>query len=130
MAKSPEKVMKKVKDALTRAKFSVDVDEKNSAFFITSGKRVYSLFFDGDGESFSLKIFSLRKFKKEHLPDVYDFCNAMHKEWRWIRFYVDGEDELTADIDAIINLDNCVKVTFEVLSRIENITNKIIENLS
>ena len=108
-------------------------DEKPSVFINYNGDNfdslTFSFFFDEDGESVSLKVFSIAQFDKSELPDAYEFCNKMNNDWRWFRFYVDGDDEVTADMDAIISTATCGKECLEILQRAVRIVDKVVGEL-
>ena len=109
-------------------------DEKPSVFIKYSGDNfddlTFSFFFDEDGESVSLKVFSIAQFTKNQLPDAYEFCNQMNNNWRWIRFYVDSDDEFTADMDAVINPATVGAECVEILQRAVRIVDKVIGELN
>ena len=114
-------------------KYSVS-DEKPSVFIKYSGDNfdslTFSFFFDEDGESVSLKVFSIAQFTKDQLPDAYEFCNEMNNEWRWFRFYVDSDDEFTADMDAVISPSTVGAECVEILQRAVRIVDKVVGELN
>ena len=121
-------------DALKKEgiKYSVS-DDKPSVFIKYSGDNfdslTFSFFFDEDGESVSLKVFSIEQFTKDQLPDAYEFCNEMNNEWRWFRFYVDSDDEFTADMDAVIAPATVGSECVEILHRAVRIVDKVVGEL-
>lgn len=81
---------------------------------------------DDDGESVAVRAFSLRQYSKRQLPDAYEFCNRMNYKYRWCRFYVDSDDELTAAIDAVITPATAGAECFELLARTVNIVDDVL----
>ena len=81
---------------------------------------------DDDGESVAVRAFSLRQYSKRQLPDAYEFCNRMNYKYRWCRFYVDSDDELTAAIDAVITPATAGAECFELLARTDNIVDDVL----
>lgn len=77
----------------------------------------FTFAFDDDGESVALRVFSIAKFDKEDLPHAYRFCSMMNMEYRWIKFYVDRDDEFTAAIDAVISPETAGEECYELLGR-------------
>ena len=109
-------------------------DDKPSVFIKYNGDNfnslTFSFFFDEDGESVSLKVFSIAQFTKSQLPDAYEFCNKMNNDWRWIRFYVDSDDEFTADMDANLSANNGGKECVDILHRAVRIVDKVCGELN
>ncbi len=135
-SKKPEdKMVSLFTDALKAEGINYSVsDDKPSVFIKYNGDNfkslTFSFFFDEGGESVSLKVFSIMQFTKDQLPDAYAFCNEMNNEWRWIRFYVDSDDEFTADMDAVINPATCGKECVSLLRRAVRIVDKVCGELN
>ena len=89
----------------------------------------FTFFFDDDGESFSVRAYSIEQFTKNQLDDAYAFCNTVNADYRWITFYVDSDDELTARADSIANPKTIGARGYELLSRIVRITDGVCEKL-
>ncbi len=85
----------------------------------------FTFIFDDDGESFALRVFSIEKFEPSMLPDAYEFCNAMSYAYRWLRFYVDSDNEFTAALDAVINEATIGDECYELLSRAVSIVDDV-----
>ncbi len=85
----------------------------------------FTFFFDDDGESFSVRAYSIEQFTKNQLDDAYAFCNSVNADYRWITFYIDSDDELTARADSIANPRNIGARGYELLSRIVRITDGV-----
>ncbi|MBR7117714.1 MAG: YbjN domain-containing protein [Clostridia bacterium] len=106
-------------------------DDKPSVFINYSGDNfdslTFSFFFDDDGESVAIKVFSIKQFEKSELDEAYEFCNKMNNEWRWIRFYVDSDDEFTADMDAVVRPNDkaCGQECVGLLHRAVRIVDKV-----
>lgn len=85
----------------------------------------FTFIFDDDGKSFALRVFSIEKFTPDQLPDAYEFCNSMCYAYRWLRFYVDSDNEFTAALDAVIDENNTGDVCYELLSRSVSIVDDV-----
>jgi len=81
---------------------------------------------DDDGDSVAVRAFSLRQYSKAQLPAAYAFCNRMNYKYRWVRFYVDSDDELTAAIDAVVTPATAGAECFELLARTVNIVDDVL----
>ena len=85
----------------------------------------FSMFFDEDGKSIAMRVFSILNFSPDQLMYAYEFCNKMNMKYRWLRFYVDDDLELTAAMDAVITLDTCADECREILGRTVSIVDDV-----
>lgn len=85
--------------------------------------------FDDDGGSVAVKVYTIKEFEKRQLPNAYKFCNNMNFKFRWVRFYIDNDMELTADMDAVIGGDTIGEECFELLARCVSIVDDVCEVL-
>ena len=85
----------------------------------------FTFIFDDDGLSFALRVFSIEKFSEEQLYDAYEFCNKMCYAYRWMRFYVDSDNEFTAALDAVINGETIGEECYELLGRAVSIVDDV-----
>ena len=67
----------------------------------------------------------LEKFSEEQLYDAYEFCNKMCYAYRWMRFYVDSDNEFTAALDAVINGETIGEECYELLGRAVSIVDDV-----
>ncbi|MCQ2385489.1 MAG: YbjN domain-containing protein [Clostridia bacterium] len=85
--------------------------------------------FDSDGNSYSLKVYSIEQFTADQLPDAYEFCNAMNAEFRWIKFYVDSDNEFTAQDDGVVDVATAGAECSEILHRAVSIVDEVCKRL-
>ena len=77
--------------------------------------------FDEDGENLvHLVSFEIAKFGKNKEAG-YDACNTANAGYRWVKFYLDSDDDLTCTADAIIDEDNCGDTCLSLVRRMVNI---------
>ena len=86
----------------------------------------FYIFVDDDGNSVAVRAFSLSKFDGEQIPVAYAFCNEMNRKYRWMRFYLDNENELTAAMDAVIEPKTAGEECYELLGRSVSIVDDVI----
>ena len=120
--------------------FTRQLDSENIKYSVDSEKDIvrvryngdhfksvtFTFIFDDDGESFALRVFSISQFTNNQLNDAYEFCNRMNYKYRWLRFYIDSDDELTAAIDAVITPSTAGAECFELLARTVNIVDDVL----
>lgn len=90
----------------------------------------FAFVFDEDGLSIGLRVFSIAQFKKSELMDAYEFCNRINSEYRWVRFYIDGDRELTASLDAVVSPETTAAVCHQLLARAVNIVDSVCRELN
>ena len=66
------------------------------------------VFFAENNTSCKIRAYSVAKFPQEKMERMYKICNDLNFKFAWIKFYVDESDNtITADDDAVIQLDSC-----------------------
>lgn len=76
------------------------------------------LFFDSDNRSVAVRSFNLCKVPENKKPAVYAACSKLNDKFRWVKFYIDEDDNtVTAAMDAIIQLDSCGEESKELIHR-------------
>ena len=85
----------------------------------------FTFIFDEDGGTLSVKVYSIVKFKESQLTDAYAFANEMNTKYRWIKLYVDSDNELTAAMDAVITEktvgEECIELLFRAVSIVDDV---------
>ncbi len=82
-------------------------------------------FFSRDGGDVAVRIFSIARVPKNKTAAVLEVLNALMIEYRWLRFYLDSDNEVTAAIDAVITEETAAPVAGELLARGLNIVDDI-----
>lgn len=76
------------------------------------------LFFDDDNRSVAVRSFNICKVPENKKPAVYETCSKLNDKFRWIKFYIDEDDNtVTGAMDAIIQLDSCGEECKEIIHR-------------
>ena len=89
----------------------------------------FALMFDDDGLSVGLRVFSVAQFKRSELMDAYELCNRLNREYRWMRFFIDEDRELTLSTDAILVSGSVGAVCHELLTRAVDIVDAVCKEL-
>ena len=84
----------------------------------------FMFFFDKDGESVSVKCFSIYQFGANDLARGIVCSNKLNNKYRWIKFYIDEDNEAAASIDAVITSKSTGDVCFELLIRMLDIVDE------
>lgn len=80
--------------------------------------------FGDDGSDVAIRAFSVAKVPSEKLARAYKTCSVLNNKWRWMKFYVDSDDEVTAADDAVIEPNTLAEECFELLLREIDIVDK------
>ncbi len=86
-------------------------------------------FFDDNERSINVKSFSIVKVPADKLLDIYVLLNGLNCEYRWVKFYVDDDNEVTVSGDAIIDLNSVGEECFEMMLRYIHIIDEVYPRL-
>lgn len=82
--------------------------------------------FEGESDDHPwMKCFEIGKFPKEKTGAALVACNNANKEYRWIRFYLDGDNIVNADVDVIVNEANVLNKIVEMIIRMSGIVDAV-----
>lgn len=87
------------------------------------------LFFHEDEEDVALRSFSIVRVPQAKTAGMLTLLNSLMEEYRWLRLYLDEDNEVTATIDAVISADTAGPVSFELLMRMVGIVDDIYPRL-
>ncbi len=108
--------------------FSID-SQKNIIRIRRIGKHfgtlTFTFLFDAKGDSVTVTVFSIQKFASDLLPEAYAFCNKMNNKYRWIKLYIDKDNELTCACDAIIDGNNAGEICLILLRALVQLVDSI-----
>lgn len=83
--------------------------------------------FSDDGRNVSIQSFSISKINKEdgkqYLAALLT-CSELNKKYRWVKFYLDDDCEITAEDDAVIDPYTTGEECFKLLGHMINIVDK------
>lgn len=78
-------------------------------------------FFDEGRNSVNIKCFTIAKVPETALMNMYVKLNELNADYRWIKFYIDSDNEVTASGDAIIDEETAGEECHELCMRYVNI---------
>jgi len=103
------------------------VDDK-SMKITYGGKNVPSItvafVFGDDCKDVQMAAFSIVNVPEEKRPEMYRVCSENNKAYRWVKFYLDKDSDLTAECDAVIRPETCGEECFELLLHMISIVDK------
>lgn len=116
--------------------FTAYLDNKGIKYTAQEDKRVtvsYSadntsvravLVFGDDGKDVALRVFSLVKVPEGKVGALQAVCSDLNRKWRWCKFYLDKDNEVTVAIDAVITPETTGPVAYELVIRTVGIVDK------
>ena len=78
--------------------------------------------FDDDGKSVGIRAFDICRVPDNKLEAMYKTCSQLNAQFRWVKFYVDKDNSITAEDDAVIQPDSSGEEVFELVIRMGQIT--------
>lgn len=69
----------------------------------------------------AIRCFDLVRVSEEQYPKALMSCNALNDRMRWVKFCIDKERNVQAEVDAVIDDTNAGKVTMNLVLRMASI---------
>ena len=83
------------------------------------------VFFDADGDPIvSFKCWEIANFKDEKMAGGIVACNQLNNKYRWVKFYLDDDCDVVAQIDAYIDEETCGNECTSLVKRMVNIVDE------
>lgn len=108
-------------------KYSTDGDFKVRVTFNADNAPsiAVNVFFDKEGEGkVRFVVWSIGKFPEAKLAAGMAACNALNAKYRWVKFYIDSDNEGCAEMDAIVDKETVGPECYELLFRTVNIVDE------
>ena len=81
----------------------------------------FIILFDLDEDAVAIRCFDLVRVSEEQYPKALMSCNALNDRMRWVKFCIDKERNVQAEVDAVIDDTNAGKVTMNLVLRMASI---------
>ena len=88
--------------------------------FVFDGKPTNYIFSGSDGCYVSM-FTQFENVPVDKLSDLYAECNSLNAQYRWLKFYIDKDNDLMISDDAIVSEESAADECFELLIRRYNI---------
>jgi len=80
------------------------------------------VFFDAEGDPLvSFKCWEIANFKNEKMAAGIIACNELNNKYRWVKFYLDDDSDVVAQIDAYVDDETCGGECLSLVRRMVNI---------
>lgn len=77
--------------------------------------------FDDDDSAVGVRAFDICSVSPDKVDKIYEVCSDLNARFRWVRFYVDSDNSITAADDAVIQLATVGEEVFELVARMTSI---------
>ena len=79
------------------------------------------IYFDEDGDAnIAVKSWNVANFAGQRDAAIV-LCNELNEKYRWVKFYVDEDADVVAELDAMIPEQNCGPVCMNVVRRVTSV---------
>lgn len=83
------------------------------------------VFFDKDGDPLvCFKCWDIAKFPDGKIANGVIACNMLNKKYRWVKFYLDDDKDIVAQIDAYVDEETCGSECLNLVKRTVNIVDE------
>ena len=77
--------------------------------------------FQSEGNRAQFMCFSIGKYEQDQYAKGLIACNACNAKYRWVKFYLDNDNNTVVQADAILDEANCGEEVFELIQRMVGI---------
>ncbi len=80
------------------------------------------VFFDKDGDPLvTFRCWDIVRIPEAKKQAAINYCNELHNKYRWVKFYIDSDNDVVAQIDSYVDEYTCGYVCSSLVSRTVNI---------
>ena len=79
------------------------------------------IFFNGDDGTYMSMYLVYESVPVEKIADMLVVCNELNSTYKWVKFYLDNDNDLVLQDDAILSPDNAADEVFELMLRMFDI---------
>ena len=76
-----------------------------------------NIIFSGDEGKYVSMYTAFESVPAEKVSDMYAVCNQLNATYKWLKFYIDKDNDLMVEDDAIVSPDSAADECFELLVR-------------
>ncbi|MBQ3005647.1 MAG: YbjN domain-containing protein [Clostridia bacterium] len=99
-------------------------DDASVVVFPYEGKRFTCIFTGEKGEYLSLYV-TYETIPQDKYADVLILCNELNAKFKWVKCYIDKDNDFCIQDDAILSESTAADETFELLLRLISISGDI-----
>lgn len=84
-----------------------------------------NLFFDKDGDTVALRVFDFVSAPENKYADTLVLCNTLNSKYRWVKFYIDEDNDVIIEDDALVAGETSGAESLELAMRMVNIADEV-----
>ena len=104
--------------------YTVDDLDNGDTIVRVPFEKTISFRFESDNEHLALRTV-FERIPDDKIADLLVVCNALNTEWRWFKFFIDGDKDLMIADDAVVSPETAGQEAFELLARVVNVMNEV-----
>ena len=89
----------------------------------TGSLRIIIGFPDDDDRHPYVKCYELGIFPEEKVTAALEMCNRANNRYSFVKFHIDGDNEVVAEIDALVTENNVCDKIFDAIFRMAEVVN-------
>ncbi len=78
---------------------------------------------DGNGQV-TLRSWEICRVPADKRKEANEACNEANSKFRWAKFYIDEDNDLCAQIDAMLDEDSCARICDRLIERLVSIVDE------
>ncbi|MBR2423157.1 MAG: YbjN domain-containing protein [Oscillospiraceae bacterium] len=83
--------------------------------------KIARIFFSGEDGTYMSMYLVFESVPAEKTPDMLVVCNELNNTYKWVKFYLDNDNDMVLQDDAILSVDNAADEVFELMLRMFDI---------
>lgn len=83
--------------------------------------KIARIFFSGNEGTYMSMYLVFESVPAEKVADVLVVCNELNNTYKWVKFYLDNDNDLILQDDAILSVNTAADETFELMLRMFDI---------
>lgn len=99
---------------------TIDSDGDSLVNFPYDG-RIARCYFSGDDGRYLTIYYYFENTPEDKVPDLIYTCNELNSQYKWVRFYLDNDNDIVLQSDALLTPMSAADVAFEILVRLLDI---------
>ncbi len=99
--------------------------EGGSRLQIRFDKNGIVFLFSGDDGRYVSMYTTIETVPADKIADVLIVCNELNAKYKWLKFYIDDDNDVLSEDDAILNGDSAADECFELMLRRLNILDEV-----
>lgn len=98
-----------------------EIDNGGAMVAFPYNGKLARIFFNGQDGTYMSMYLVFESVPAEKIPDMLVVCNELNSTYKWVKFYLDSDNDLVLQDDAILSVDSAADEVFELMLRMFDI---------